>query len=92
MKLKSFSVYDAAVAAFLPPFFMPSDAVAIRVFADCCQDGAHAFCRNPSDYTLFRIGEFDDASGDFTMDQDALILGVEAKKRNPSCSVNSTGE
>lgn len=63
MKLSCFSVWDEKAKAFLPPFFLPVTGVAVRSFADCCNDRMHAFGRNPHDYTLFIVGEFDDHSG-----------------------------
>lgn len=65
MKLKIFSVFDKAVHAFLPPFFLPTDQTAVRAFSDCVKDEKHAFYRHPGDYTLFRLGEFDDVTGAF---------------------------
>ena len=58
-----FSIYDAKAQAYLPPFFMHSEAVAVRAFSDGINDKEHAFGRHPSDYTLFNIGNFDDATG-----------------------------
>ena len=63
MKHKVFSIYDAAAAAYLPAFFLPTEGMAIRVFKDCCQDGAHAFGKHPEDYVLYIIGEWDDQNG-----------------------------
>jgi len=63
LKLKAFCVFDDKAKAFLPAFFMPTTAQAVRTFADCCNDGGHAFGRHPADYTLFHVGEFDTDSG-----------------------------
>ena len=37
--------------------------MALRVFSDCINDQGHQFGKNPADYTLFHIGEFDDNKG-----------------------------
>lgn len=63
MILKMFSIYDSKAKAFLPPFFLHTEGMAIRTFADCAKDPQHAFSRNPQDYTLFCLGSFEDTSG-----------------------------
>lgn len=66
MKHQLFSVYDSKAKAYMPPFVMHENAMAVRVFADCINDTSHAFGKNPQDYTLFNIGEFDDNKGQVT--------------------------
>ena len=56
--------FDSKAAAFLQPFFAKNDAVAIRFFQAACGDPEHFFCRNPEDYTLWRIGEWSEDSGE----------------------------
>jgi len=65
MKLHAYSVYDSAAKAFLPPFFMHNNAVAIRAFAHSANDENHQFCASPEDYTLWNIGSWTDDQGDF---------------------------
>lgn len=64
MKLMVFSVRDAAVGAFMQPFFARSKGEAIRSFMMAAQDEKHDFFRNGSDYVLFQLGFFDDVSGE----------------------------
>jgi len=75
MVLKIFCVFDQKAKAYLPPFCMTNEAVACRVFADCVNDQGHAFGRNPKDYTLFEMGEFDDGSGTLESHQVPLVVG-----------------
>jgi len=63
MKLDVFSVYDVKAQAYLPPFFMSNNQVAIRAITDCVNDPSHLFYKNPQDYTLFFLGVFDDNTG-----------------------------
>lgn len=71
MKLSCFAVFDEKAKAFLPPFFLPNTAVALRVFSDCVNDpegpNRHAFARHPSDYSLFSFGSFDQDTGRFDL-------------------------
>ena len=60
MKLNIYSIYDTASGLYSRPFFTPSDAEAIRSFSDISQDAEHPIGKHPEDYTLFRIGTFDD--------------------------------
>lgn len=60
---KMFTIYDEKADAFLPPFFLPTNGMALRTFADCVNDDKHAFGKNPQDYTLFSVGNFDDGTG-----------------------------
>lgn len=62
MKLEIFSVYDSKARSFLPPFFLPQVGMATRIFQNCANDPGHQFGANPSDYTLFHLGNFDDES------------------------------
>lgn len=62
MILKIFSVYDQKAQAYLPPFYLPNSALAIRTFTDAVNTDDHAFHKHPQDYLLVEIGEFDDSS------------------------------
>lgn len=61
MKFKIFSVFDVKAGAYLPPFFLPETAVAVRCFSDCVNSDDHQFGKHPGDYTLFELGSFDDS-------------------------------
>lgn len=65
MKMLYFSVYDSAVKAFLPPFAARAPGEALRSFQAACNDQSHDFRKHAADYTLFKLAEFDDASGVF---------------------------
>jgi hypothetical protein len=60
-----YAVYDETAATYLPPFFLPNDAMAQRSFADAVMDEKHAFSKNIQDYTLFKLGQWESDSGDF---------------------------
>lgn len=63
MNHKIFTVHDAKAKAYLPPFYMPEVGMATRAITDCVNSNDHQFSKHPADYSLFQIGEFDDASG-----------------------------
>ena len=63
MFLRIFCIYDAVAKTHGTPFFLPETAQAQREFKNCANNPEHAFCRNPSDYTLYELGQFDIESG-----------------------------
>ena len=78
MKQKIFSIYDSKANAYLTPFFLHQDAMAIRVFTDCINSDSHQFGKHPSDYTLFSLGSWSDDKAKFlTTNPIALGNGVE---------------
>ncbi|AXL14819.1 nonstructural protein [Microviridae sp.] len=77
MKLTIFSIYDEKAQAFITPFALPQAGMAMRTFADCCNNPEHAFGKHPHDYTLFQIGEFDDETAAITPTKKPLGNGVE---------------
>lgn len=67
MRVKIYSVYDCKAEAYLQPMFMQSNGVAVRSFTAAVSDSKHDFCKFAEDYTLFELGEFDDADASFHM-------------------------
>lgn len=62
-KVNIYSVYDSKVSAFGSPIFCINDAVAERCLAGVVSDPASVLSKNPGDFTLHRLGSFDDVSG-----------------------------
>lgn len=60
MKQKMFTIYDSKAFAYLPPFFIHREEMAQRAFGEACNSPTHQFGKFPADYTLFKIGVFDD--------------------------------
>lgn len=83
MKLNMYSVFDSKAGAYIPPFYLANDGMARRAFADSANDLNHAFCKYAEDYTLFRLGEFDDSTGRIVMEDTNLSLGVALEYLRP---------
>lgn len=79
MEINMYSVFDSAVGAFITPFFITSDASAKRLFMLSCRDSTHMFHRAAQDYTLFRLGSWNDVDGTYQPLPESLMLGVEAR-------------
>lgn len=60
MKLKAYTVFDAAIEAYARPFFAQTDGEAIRSFSDESVRAGSQINSHPEDYSLWRIGTYDD--------------------------------
>jgi len=65
MKLGVYAVFDNAVKAFLPPQVFRADGEAIRAFSAGVEAEGTPFAKHKQDYSLFRLGSFDDGFGSF---------------------------
>ncbi|WP_445772210.1 phage ORF5 protein [Rheinheimera sp.] len=74
MKLMAITVYDKAVELYLPPFFARSGDEACRMLLDAARDPNHSFCKHPTDYKVYRIGEYHDMSGLFVSEDAPVFL------------------
>jgi len=92
MLLKMFSIYDAKAKAYFPPFLLANQAMAVRVLSDCVNDVTHAFYRNPSDYSLFEVGTFDDAFGLIVPTGKPVFIGLAAQYKIVGQPVEFDGE
>lgn len=68
------ALWDNAVKAFAPPFFVPANGLAVRAFADRCKDPASDQAKHPHDFQLYHLGTFDDLSGAFDMNPAPEII------------------
>lgn len=78
MKLHAYTIFDVASGIYMRPFFSQADGQAIRGFKDIALDKDHEIGKHPEDYTLFRIGDFNDNTGEIRSDLiEKLINGSE---------------
>ena len=85
MRMNVYSIFDSAAAVYMRPFFMPSDSAAVRAFSDISCDAEHEVGKHPEDYSVHRIGYFDDQKGALVGEQPeclATALELVAKSRN----------
>lgn len=67
MALKVYSVHDAKAGCFNRPLFQRSDGEALRAFVDeAGRTGESLVAQHPEDFSLFRIGEFEELTGVLT--------------------------
>lgn len=65
MLLIACAVRDAAVDAYMRPFFVPTVGMAVRSFQDEVKNPDSPMAKHPGDYELFQLGVFDEESGKF---------------------------
>ena len=86
MKLNAYTIYDVASGIYMRPFFSQADGQAVRGFKDIATDAEHEIGKHPEDYTLYRIGSYNDTTGALIGENpEKLMTGLEAVSldRNP---------
>jgi len=58
-----FSIFDKKASAYANPFFFAHKGQALRALEDVVADSQSQLYRHPEDFTLYHLGEFDDATG-----------------------------
>jgi hypothetical protein len=58
-------MFDAAVGAYLQPFFMRSNDEALRAVDQLLEDKDHQFTKSYKDYSLYHLAYYDDSNGSF---------------------------
>ena len=58
-----FSIYDAATLVYSAPFVSQTNESAMRTFGDAAKDNQTNINKHPADFSLFRVGTWDDDNG-----------------------------
>ncbi len=64
MKMFIYSVFDSCSAIYDRPFVGNADGAVIRSFGDIASDADHPIGKHPEHFALFRIGSFNDGTGE----------------------------
>lgn len=64
MILNVYCVFDSAASVYQRPFYCQTDGEALRAFGDISFDKEHPIGMHPEDYSLYRVGQFNDAKGE----------------------------
>jgi hypothetical protein len=73
---KMYSVKDVKAGAFFPPFLMENDETATRAMVHCLRDPDHKFSLNPEDFQLFYHGEFDNLTGELSVQSPIHVVSL----------------
>jgi len=63
MILNVYSIFDTKALVFNTPFFAHNNASAVRSVSDLAADLNTSVGRHPSDFVLYRIGQYNDEQG-----------------------------
>lgn len=88
MLLQVYTIFDSAAKCYQRPFYCQADGEALRAFVDLAEDKEHPVGKHPEDYSLWRIGSYNDNSG-------LLIApegGMECLARAHELRFNAEGE
>ena len=59
-----YAVYDSKAELYSQPFLEVKDGTAVRAVQDLVINSKdHAFAKHPNDFSLHRLGEFDEKTG-----------------------------
>lgn len=61
--LNVYSFYDSKAKTYHTPFFLKQDGQAIRAFLDLVNNPQTDIAKYPEDFSLFKLGQFDDETG-----------------------------
>ncbi len=79
MKHNLYSIFDTATGLYSRPHAGQADAAAIRDFGSIVQDAEHPIAKHPGDYSLIRLGIFDDTTGKLSNEENTTLqTGLEA--------------
>lgn len=95
MKLNIYTIFDTASGVYMRPFFAQSDGQATRSFSDISNDKSHEIGKHPEDYSLYRIGIFDDNKAAITPeDKECIATALElvAVQKNKQPELNLVQE
>lgn len=67
MKVGIYSIFDSSAQAFNSPVYFPNDGMAIRAFSDTVNGDNSIIAEHPEDFTLFKLGEFNDKDATFDL-------------------------
>lgn len=83
MILQVMVVYDSKSRAHLLPMFVSHVEVGQRGFADAANDPTGVIGRNPEDFSLFHIGEWDDEIAQMNAFETRRAMGRAATYQRP---------
>lgn len=63
---KVYAPFDSKLQVWMQPMFFLHPGQAERMWRELALDGQSILSKHPNDFTLFQIGEFDDATGVLT--------------------------
>lgn len=82
MKLQIFALYDKKALAYVDVFHFPQIGQAIRQVEDLLKT-QHPLSKHPADYDLYKLGDFDDVSGEICPTDNPQFIQTALSLTNP---------
>lgn len=79
-----YSVYDSKAGAYITPIYAVTDGVAIRMFQEAATDENHDFYKYAGDFTLFKLGEWNEIAGTITPYPSKQNMGTALELKSTS--------
>lgn len=77
-----YTVYDCKTLIYSPPFAHINDAEATRTLTDTLEDPNTMLHKHPMDYALYRLGTFNDGTGEFDLHNRPMLVCSIAPDRS----------
>lgn len=74
MKVNMYVIHDKKAKFYNQPFYQLNDEVALRSAVDLVSKPGTDIFNNPEDFTMFKIGEYDDATAHIELDPDMPVI------------------
>jgi hypothetical protein len=78
MIINLYAVFDLKARAYMQAFQSQNDHMAIRGFSEACFNPEVPFSKYPKDYSLYKVGEYDDQTGTFKNEEPAPVPVISA--------------
>lgn len=85
MKKLIYNIYDSKSKSWFTPVFVLREGQMLRSWMDVANDESSTIGKHPEDYCLFKIGTFDDDTGDIKMLEvkESIGLALHFKRESP---------
>lgn len=78
MIMKMYAIYDRKAEMYNRPYYANTDGQAAREVLAAMRDPQVSLSQYPADYSLWHVGQFDDATGIVCGDKPQKIVELEA--------------
>lgn len=92
MKVNIYSIKDTKLGKFAQPFNAPNDAIAKRMLNSTIKAGGNNIADYPEDFQLFKLGQYDEETGELTTENKFIANATEFKIREIINGISNTGE
>lgn len=75
MKFQIYVIFDSVARVYNRPFFMLNKGEATRAFQDLSNDHNSNIGQHPEDYTLYEMGSYIQATGNFVLYDNPVKIG-----------------